>query len=256
MKTPSYLKVHCGLVYLFLYLPVLVLVAFSFNDDKRNVVWKGFTFKWYGSLLGNIELQRALLNSLKVGLVSSLVATVFATLAAMALTRYRFQGQRAVSTLIYLPLAIPEIVMGTSLLTFFVGLGVRLSIGTVIAAHIALSIGYATAAIRSRLAGMDLSVEEAAADLGATPWQVFWLVTFPRILPGVLSGGLLAFTLSFDDFVVTFFTAGIGSGTLPLEIYSMLKFGVTPELNAISTLTLAVTLTALLAWEKLGGSRS
>lgn len=242
------LKLHVGLVYLFLYAPIVVLVIFSFNTDKRNVVWHGFTLDWYARLWQNVELQRALLTSLKVSCLATTVAVVIGTLTALALARYPIPGKGWFNTGIYLPMAIPEIVMGTSLLTFFVGLGIQLSFWTVVFAHLAFCVGYATATIRSRLAGLDFSVEEAAADLGANPWQVFWLVTFPRILPGILSGGLLAFTLSFDDFVVTFFTAGIGSETLPLRIYSMVKFGVTPEINAISTLTLLVTLVAMLAY--------
>ncbi len=148
-------------------------------------------------------------------------------------------------------MAIPEIVMGTSLLSFFVSLGFGLNFWTVVASHITFCVGYTTATIRSRLQGTNFTFEEAAADLGATPWETFWLVTLPRIAPGILSGAMLAFTLSFDDFVVTFFTAGIGAGTLPLKIYSMVKFGVTPEVNAISTLALALTLTVLYLYHRL-----
>jgi ABC-type spermidine/putrescine transport system permease subunit II len=240
------LKLHVAFVYLFLYAPITVLVLFSFNNNARNVKWSGFTFEWYGRLLHNESLHRALWNSVQVGLLATLCAAVLGTMTALALTRYRFKGRSTVTALVFLPMAIPEIVMGTSLLTFFVGLGVQLSIVTVIFSHVAFCVGYCTATIRSRLKGTNFEIEEAAADLGATPWQCFWLVTFPRILPGVLSGCLLAFTLSLDDFVVTFFTAGIGAGTLPLKIYSMVKFGVTPEINAISTLTLLVTLSALM----------
>ena len=240
------LKLHVGFVYLFLYAPITVLVLFSFNKDKRNVNWSGFTLEWYQKLLTNEWLHRALWNSLKVGLLATLCAAVLGTLTALALTRYRFRGRSMVTALVFLPMAIPEIVMGTSLLTFFVGLGTQLSIATVVISHIAFCVGYCTATIRSRLQGSNFDVEEAAADLGATPWACFWLVTFPRILPAILSGCMLAFTLSFDDFVVTFFTAGIGAGTLPLKIYSMVKFGVTPEINAISTLTLLITLSALM----------
>ncbi len=246
-----FLRVHVFGVYLFLYAPILVLVLFSFNSDHRNVNWKGFSLEWYGRLLQNEGLHRALWNSLQVAFAATLIASVLGTMAALALTRYRFRGRSAVTGLVFLPMAIPEIVMGTSLLTFFVGLGLRLSLATVIFSHIAFCVGYCTATIRSRLEGMSQDCEEAAADLGATPWQCFWLVTFPRILPGILSGALLSFTLSLDDFVVTFFTAGIGAGTLPLKIYSMVKFGVTPEINAISTLTLGITLVALLLFQRL-----
>lgn len=245
------LSIHAALVYAFLYAPILVLVLFSFNTDSRNVRWTGFTFAWYGKLLQNEPLQRALWTSLKVGFLATLMASVLGTLAALALTRYRFKGRSAVTALVFLPMAIPEIVMGTSLLTFFVSLGFGLSFWTVVASHVTFCVGYTTATIRSRLQGTSFAYEEAAADLGATPWETFWLVTLPRIAPGILSGAMLAFTLSFDDFVVTFFTAGIGSGTLPLKIYSMVKFGVTPEVNAISTLALAVTLLVLFIYLKL-----
>lgn len=245
------LNVHAALVYLFLYAPIVVLVLFSFNKDSRNVRWSGFTLEWYGKLFHNIPLQRALWNSLQVGFIATLVASVLGTLAALALTRYRFKGRAVVTALVFLPMAVPEIVMGTSLLSFFVSLGFGLNFWTVVASHISFCVGYTTATIRSRLQGTNFTFEEAAADLGATPWQTFWLVTLPRIAPGILSGAMLAFTLSFDDFVVTFFTAGIGAGTLPLKIYSMVKFGVTPEVNAISTIALALTLTGLFVYQKL-----
>jgi len=245
------LTFHALLVYAFLYAPIAVLVVFSFNSDSRNVRWTGFTTDWYGKLLQNEPLQRALWTSVKVGFLATLVASVLGTLAALALTRYQFRGRSAVTALVFLPMAIPEIVMGTSLLTFFVSLGFGLNFWTVVASHITFCVGYTTATIRSRLQGTNFVYEEAAADLGATPWETFWLVTIPRIAPGILSGAMLAFTLSFDDFVVTFFTAGIGSGTLPLKIYSMVKFGVTPEVNAISTIALGVTLLVLFIYQKL-----
>lgn len=239
------------MVYSFLYAPIVILVLFSFNTDSRNVRWTGFTFDWYFKLFENVTLQRALWTSLKVGVISTFLATVLGTLAALALTRYRFKGRSAVTALVFLPMAVPEIVMGTSLLSFFVSLGFGLNFWTVVASHIAFSVGYTTATIRSRLQGDSFVLEEAAADLGATPWESFWLVTFPRITPGIISGAMLSFTLSFDDFVVTFFTAGIGSGTLPLKIYAMVKFGVTPEVNAISTLALLITLLSLLVYQML-----
>lgn len=245
------LNLHAFLVYGFLYAPIAVLVLFSFNRDSRNVRWSGFTLEWYFKLFNNVPLQRALWTSLKVGLLATFIASVLGTLAALALTRYQFKGRSAVTALVFLPMAVPEIVMGTSLLTFFVSMGFGLNFWTVVASHIAFCVGYTTATIRSRLQGTSFVYEEAAADLGATPWQTFWLVTLPRIWPGILSGAMLAFTLSFDDFVVTFFTAGIGSGTLPLKIYSMVKFGVTPEVNAISTIALSVTLAVLFLYQKL-----
>ena len=240
------LKFHVGFVYLLLYAPICVLVLFSFNQDKRNVKWTGFTLEWYGKLMQDEALLRALWNSLQVGFLATVAAGILGTTTALALTRYRFKGRSTILSMVFLPMAIPEIVMGTSLLTFFVGLGIQLSLTTVIISHISFCVGYCAATVRSRLQGTNFDLEEAAADLGATPWECFRLVTLPRIFPGILSGCLLAFTLSLDDFVVTFFTAGIGAGTLPLKIYSMVKFGVSPKINAISTLTLLVTLSALL----------
>ncbi len=239
------LRVHALLVYAFLYAPIVVLVLFSFNSDQRNATWKGFTLHWYWRLFSDEAVHRALGNSLKVGLVATLVATLLGTMAAIGLSRHRFPGRGLVGGLVFIPLVVPEIVMGLSILTFFLTIRQTLSIYTVMLAHIAFCVSYVIITVRARLAGMDPSLEEAAADLGATPWQTFRLVTLPQILPGVISGALLCFTLSFDDFVITFFTAGVGAGTLPLTIHSMLKFGVTPEINAISTLMLVCTMTMM-----------
>ena len=242
------LRLHALLVYAFLYAPILVLVVFSFNSDRRNAAWKGFTLHWYQALWTDETVRRALSNSLQVGLGATLVATVLGTMAALALSRYRFPGRSLVGGLVFLPLVVPEIVMGISILSLYLALHQRLSLVTVMLAHIAFCISYVTITVRARLAGMDPSLEEAAADLGASPWETFRLVTLPQILPAIVSGALLSFTLSFDDFVITFFTAGVGAGTLPLAIHSMLKFGVTPEINALSTLMLATTLTLMGAW--------
>lgn len=249
--SPWWLRLHAFTVYVFLYAPIVVLVLFSFNTDRRNSAWRGFTTEWYSKLWHDELLLRALTNSLKVACLSTLISTLLGTMAALALSQYRFRGREGVGALAYLPMMVPEIVMGIALLTFFIQIGWQLSIWTVILAHVAFSVGYVTVTVRTRLAGLAGNLEEAAADLGADPWTTFRLVTFPRILPGVVSGALLAFTLSFDDFVITFFTAGVGAGTLPLKIYSMLKFGVTPEINAISTIMLAVTMLALAFWSVL-----
>lgn len=248
---PWWLKLHALTVYLFLYAPILILVLFSFNLDRRGNRWEGFTLQWYTRLWQDELLMRALGNSLQIACLSTLLATFLGTSAALALSHYRFRGREGVGALAYLPMMVPEIVMGIALLTFFIKLGVQLSLWTVVLAHVAFSVGYVTVTVRTRLAGLQGNLEEAAADLGADPWTTFRLVTFPRILPGILSGALLAFTLSFDDFVITFFTAGVGAGTLPLKIYSMLKFGVTPEINAISTLMLGLTLILLALWSRL-----
>jgi len=249
--SPWWLRLHALTVYLFLYAPIFVLVLFSFNTDRRNSSWRGFTVDWYHELWQDELLLRALFNSLKVACLATLVSTVIGTMAALALSRYEFRGRETVGALAYLPMMVPEIVMGIALLTFFIKLGIQLSIVTVVLSHVVFSVGYVTVTVRTRLAGLQGNLEEAAADLGATPWTTFRLITLPRILPGIMSCALLAFTLFFDDFVITYFTAGIGATTLPLQIYSMLKFGVTPEINAISTIMLVFTICLLALWSRL-----
>jgi spermidine/putrescine transport system permease protein len=247
---PWWLRLHALLMYAFLYFPIAVLVLFSFNSDRRNVAWRGWTLDWYRALRDDASLQHAVANSLWVASVATLASVMLGTLAAMALARSRDPWIARVGLLVYLPMMVPEIVLGIGLLTFFVRLHWMLSIWTVAVAHVTFSVGYVTISVRTRLAGMDPTLEQAAADLGANPWSAFWLVTFPRLLPGIVSGALLAFTLSFDDFVVTFFTAGVGAGTLPLKIYAMIKFGVTPEINAISSLMLLTTVGMLGIWSR------
>ena len=244
-KSSWILRLHVLLAYIFLYAPIIVLVVFSFNSDHRNANWQGFTLHWYYSLMHNEAVQRALLNSLKVGLTSTVIATAIGSMAALALSRYEVPCHKLVGFLVFVPLVIPEIVMGISILTLYLSLSIPLSVYTVIFAHVAFCISYVTITVRSRLAGIDPSLEEAAADLGATRWATFRLITFPQMLPGIISGALLCFTLSFDDFVITFFTAGVGSGTLPMTIHSMIRFGITPEINAISTIMLAISLSII-----------
>lgn len=255
-KTPSLpLLFHVFLVYGFLYLPIAVLVLFSFNVSQRNAVWKGFTLKWYGSLVQNPEVLRAFTNSLQVAVLATLISAIIGTLGAFALTRFNFGGKGMLNASLLLPMMVPEVVMGIALLSLFVAISMKLSLYTIVVAHVAFSISYVTVTVRARLAGFDQSLEEAAMDLGATPVTTFIRVTLPLIFPGVLAGGLLAFTLSFDDFVIAFFTAGVGATTLPLKIYSMVKFGVTPEINAISTLMLSLTFLAMLTWLKYFGEK-
>lgn len=236
------LALHTALVYAFLYLPIAVLMAFSFNSGQRTALWQGFTLDWYRRLLDNEALLRALRNSVGVALVTTAVSTVLGTLAAVALVRYSFRGKRATQGLLMLPIILPEIVLGAALLTFFGAAGLRLSLTTVIIAHVVFSVSYVAIVVRSRLAGLDPALEEAARDLGAGPFETFRRVTLPLAAPGIQAGALLVFTLSIDDYVITSFVAGVGATTLPLHIYSMLKVGVTPEVNAVSTLLLVVTL--------------
>jgi spermidine/putrescine transport system permease protein len=185
-------------------------------------------------------------NSLFVGVIATAIATVIGTLTALALSRHEFRGKTFADSSIYAATVMPEIVVGVSLLVFFVAAGVGLGITTIVIAHVAFTISFVTIVVRARLSGMDRSLEEAAQDLGASPMQTFWRVTLPLILPGVMAGAMLAFTLSFDDFVITFFVSGVGSSTLPLKIYSMLKFGVTPVINALSTVVVLTTLVIIL----------
>jgi spermidine/putrescine transport system permease protein len=237
--------------YAFLYVPLLIVVIYSFNDSRLNAEWVGFTFDWYDKLFHNQDMLVAAGNSLLIGLTASAVATVLGTMAGVAMYRYR---ARLLSILVLAPIAIPEILMGVSLLIFFVLLNLTLGLVSVALAHIAFCIGFVAIVVRARLAGMDESLTEAARDCGASPWNAFRYVTLPLIMPGVIAGALMAFTLSIDDFVITFFTAGAGTVTLPLQIYSMIKIAVTPEVNAVSTLLMLLTLALIITASKLSPS--
>lgn len=237
--------------YAFLYTPLVVVIAYSFNDSRLNAEWVGFTLSWYQKLFHNEKMLIAARNSLIIALTASAVSTVLGTMAGYALYRFRM---RLLPVMVLAPIAIPEILMGVSLLIFFVLVGLKLGMVSIILSHIAFCIGFVAIVVRARLAGMDESLIEAARDLGATPWQAFRLVTLPLIMPGVVAGALMAFTLSIDDFVITFFTAGVGSSTLPLQIYTMVKISVTPEVNAVSTLLLLLTLALILIATRLNPS--
>jgi len=237
--------------YAFLYLPLAIVVAYSFNDSRLNAEWVGFTLDWYRKLASNNEMLLAAGNSLMIAAIASLVSTVLGTMAGIAMHRYRL---RLLPILVLTPIAIPEILMGVALLIFFVMINFTLGLFSVALAHIAFCIGFVAIVVRSRLAGMDESLVEAARDLGASPWQAFTHVTLPLIMPGVIAGALMAFTLSIDDFVITFFTAGAGTVTLPLQIYSMIKIAVTPEVNAVSTLLMLLTLLLIVIASKVSPS--
>jgi spermidine/putrescine transport system permease protein len=244
------LLLFAGLMYVFLYAPILVLVIFSFNSTRSTQVWTGFSTEWYAELIRDQSILEAFRTSMVVGVTATAIATVIGTLTALALTRHDFRGKTFADSAIYAATVMPEIVMGVSLLVFFVAAGLALGVTTIIIAHVAFTVSFVTIVVRARLSGMDRSVEEAALDLGANPVQTFMRVTLPLILPGVMAGALLAFTLSFDDFVITFFVAGVGSSTLPLKIYSMIRFGVSPAINALSTVVLVATMVLIF-----GGSR-
>ncbi|RME87755.1 MAG: ABC transporter permease [Anaerolineae bacterium] len=241
--------------YLFLYLPIVILLIFSFNDSRSVAQWHGFTLDWYVEMIHDEQIILSLWNSVFVAVVSTLISTVIGTLAAMAMERYRFVGHLFMDAVLYLPIIIPDIAMAIMLLIFFnisgIGFepwkvtffGVRLAVPySVIIGHVAFNISFVAVVVRARLAQMDRTLEEAAQDLYAGPWQTFWRVTFPMMLPGIIGGALLAFTLSLDDFVITFFTSGAGFNTLPVRVFGMIKKGVTPKINAVSVLMLVFSL--------------
>lgn len=225
----------------FLYLPIVLLVVFSFNESKLVTVWGGFSTKWYVSLLDNQGIKDAAWVTIRVALLSATLATILGTLGALALTRYtRFRGRILFSGMIYAPLVMPEVITGLSLLLLFVAVGFDRGFWTVTLAHTTLTMCFVAVVVQSRLVTFDRSLEEAAMDLGATPVTTFMQITLPVILPAVVSGWMLAFTLSLDDLVISSFTSGPGATTLPMKIYSQVRLGVTPEINAICTLMIAV----------------
>src|SRR5215468_1192493 len=242
------LWVAAGAGYAFLYIPLAIVVVYSFNNSRLNAEWVGFTLDWYDKLFHNDEMLTAAGNSLLIALTASAVSTVLGTMAGVAMYRYKL---RLLPLLVLTPIAIPEILMGVSLLIFFVLVNFSLGLVSVTLAHIAFCIGFVAIVVRARLAGMDESLTEAARDCGATPWEAFRYVTLPLIMPGVIAGALMAFTLSIDDFVITFFTAGAGTVTLPLQIYSMIKIAVTPEVNAVSSLLMLLTLALIIIASRL-----
>jgi len=222
--------------YLFLYLPIVVLIVFSFNTSRFSVEWKQFTWMWYTELIKDPLILDALKNSLIVAIAAMVVATLIGTMTAYGLYRYRFRGKVVFDGILFLPIVTPEIVAGISLLIFFVMIHFPLGLISIIIAHTAFDVPFVMLIVRARLQGMDRSLEEAAMDLGADEWTTFFKVTIPQLLPGIIAAALLAFTLSFNDFVITFFVTGVGSTTLPLKIYSMVRLGVSPEINALSAL--------------------
>jgi spermidine/putrescine transport system permease protein len=243
------LGTNAALVFGFLYLPVLILVVFSFNASRSVALFTGFSTEWYLTLAQNRDLIDAARNSLLVGLITTVVATVVGTLTALAMERYRFKLRTTFDTNLYLPIVIPEIVMGISLLLYFnqalfpllentFGVNATTGLHTITIAHIAFDIPFVYVIVRARLADFDRSLEEAAADLGADEWQTFKYVTLPLLMPGIIGGALMAFTLSLDDYLITAFTKGIREQTMPIYIYGLVRKGVTPEINALSTILL------------------
>ncbi|MVX64341.1 ABC transporter permease [Clostridium chromiireducens] len=230
------------LVFLFLYLPIFYVIIFSFNTSKLNITFESFTFQWYGTFFKNRTLMEALTNTLIIGIISTIISTIIGTIGAIGLSKYRFRGREVIDKLLYIPIVIPEVVLGIALLSIYSALSIPLGLISITLSHITFSIPFVVITVRARLAGFDKYLEEAAMDLGANRIVTFWRVTLPLIMPGVLSGAMLAFSLSIDDVIISFFTAGPGSTTLPLKIFSMVKTGVTPEVNALSTVIMVVTI--------------
>lgn len=228
--------------FLFLYAPIFMLIIFSFNDSKVNAVWTGFTFKWYLQLFANKGVLEATENSLAIALVSTLASTMLGTVTAVAMYKFKFKGKGALDALLYIPIVIPEIVLGIAMLALFSILQVNLGMATLIIAHITFCLPFVILVVRARMQGFDPSLEEAAMDLGANAWKTFLHVTLPIILPGIVAGALLALTLSLDDVIISFFVAGPANTTLPIKVFSMVRTGVSPEINALSTLLLLVVL--------------
>jgi spermidine/putrescine transport system permease protein len=245
-STRRSLGVVLAVVFAFLYIPIGVLIALSFNEGGLPTVWSGFSLKWYGSLAANGQILSAALNTLIVALVSTAIATALGTLLAIGVEIRRRKG-KALEALIFAPMIIPDIVLAIALLSFFSMLNVTMGLHTIVLAHVVFNIAFVCAVVRARLKSFDWSVVEASTDLGATALTTFRRITLPMIAPAVIAGALLAFTLSVDEFIIAFFTAGAGrsSTTLPMQIYAMIRFGVTPELNALATLVIAVSVTAL-----------
>ena len=241
-------------VLLFFYVPIVVLVVNSFNASRFSGAWQGFTLKWYKLLFNDRNIWHALGNTMQVAVGATFAAVVLGTLAALALSKWKGRIQSAHYGLLYTHLVLPDILMGISLLLFFISIGLRQGLFTVFLAHTTFCVSYVAMAVLGRLEDFDNNLLEAARDLGANPWQTFWKVQFPLLLPGIVAGGLLSFTLSIDDFVITFFVSGTGSDTLPVKIYGMIKRSPNlPEINALSTLMMCVTILAVVASRMMQG---
>jgi spermidine/putrescine transport system permease protein len=267
-----WLRLSAGAIYFFLYAPIVVLIIFAFNSSRTNIVFEGIInrgpcgpFYWFCELAKNRDVLEATRNTLIIAVTSTIVSTTIGTMAALALQRYIFPVKRLSEAALYLPIVVPEIVMGIGILVFFgaifrginglLGLtgGNRITLGlwTIIVSHIAFSVPFVTLTVRARLHGLSRSLEEAAMDLGANEWTTFRRITLPMIAPGVLAGAMLAFTLSLDDFIITFFTSGPGSTTLPIYVYGLLRRVITPEVNALSTIWILIVLLLVLLSQRI-----
>jgi spermidine/putrescine transport system permease protein len=240
--SPRLLLIGCGAVYLFMYMPLLVLVVFSFTPTEYGVSWEGFTLKWYMAVFNNKNIQDALKISLMIAIPTVVISTAIGTITAFALYRYKFLGRALYQGALYIPLVMPDLVIGISLLLFYTSIKLDLGILTILLAHISFSIPLTTLVIIARMQRIDRTLEDAAMDLGADEWTTMWKVTLPQLMPGILAAALLTFPWSFNDFVITFFVSGVGSSTLPLRVYSMIRLGVSPMVNALGTLIVVAPL--------------
>jgi spermidine/putrescine transport system permease protein len=241
------------IAFIYLYAPLVALVIFSFNANRTVTLWTGFSLEWYRKAFANDQIQSAVWNSIIVGVIATLASTMIATLAALVMVRGKsFRTKGLVTSTLMLPLIIPEIVTAIATLIFFAAIGLKLGLGNIIIAHIVFCIPFAYLPIQARLQNMDGTLEQAARDLYASPWQAFRRVTLPLLMPGIISGALLAFVTSFDDFIITLMVAPAGATTLPIYIYGMVRLGITPEVNAVSTVILAVSIIIVLIASLIG----
>jgi spermidine/putrescine transport system permease protein len=240
-----------GFVFLFFYLPIFILILFSFNQSRLNIVWTGFTLEWYATLWRDTVLVRTLKNSLIVATATTIVSVVLGTAGGWLLYRFRYRASGFLETLVFMPMIVPEVILGVSLLILFVTIGLQLGYTTIVISHVTFCFPFVMAAVQARLAGLDPSLEEAALDLGATPLQAFTKVLVLYLMSAIISGALMTFTLSLDELIVTYFTASAGTRTLPLEIFGRVKKGLDPSLNAISTVLIGVTVLAVFLTEML-----
>lgn len=247
MSKRLYKNIFLYLVFAFLFLPIIVLIVYSFNSSSMNIVFENFTFDWYKNLFNNSDLIEAFTNTLIVACVSTIISTVIGTMSAYGLYKYDFRGKGIINGLIYVPIVIPEIVLGIALLSIYTLMRLELSLFTIILSHIAFSIPFVIVSVRSNLTNEIKVLEESAKDLGASNFTIFRKIVLPTIMPAIIGGATLAFTLSLDDVVISYFTAGPGSNTLPLYIYSLIKTGITPDVNALSTLLMLTVFIILIS---------
>ncbi len=248
-------NLYLALVMLITYLPLLIVVVFSFNDSKLTVGWKGFTLRWYEELFRDAALMEALGNSILLGVLSCLFAAVIGTLGAIGMARVHFKTKGMMEYLSTIPMIVPEIILAMAFMAFFSTLGLPFGMVTLVISHTAFCIPYVFMMVKARLVGIDKSLEEAARDLGASPARTFWDITLPLIMPAVLSGCILAFAMSFDDVVISLFVTGPTLSTLPIKVYTQLKTGVTPEINALCTVILLVVIMGLFVYSFLTAKR-